>query len=193
MRVLLTGGAGFIGQHVLAELRRRGHAVRVLDSFRPDVHRDGPQWHPPEDVDLAMADVRDLAAVETALDGVEAVIHLAAKVGLGVDIEDLPDYASSNDTGTATLLVAMARRKISRLTLASSMVVYGEGVGLCAEHGPVTPGPRLEATLAAGEFEPPCPHCGRRLDHALVPETAPLDPRNAYATSKSMPPIGHAR
>jgi dTDP-L-rhamnose 4-epimerase len=184
MRVVLTGGAGFIGQHVLAELRRRGHAVRVLDSFRPDVHRDGPQWHPPEDVDLAMADVRDLAAVETALDGVEAVIHLAAKVGLGVAIEDLPDYASSNDTGTATLLVAMARRKISRLTLASSMVVYGEGVGLCAEHGPVTPGPRLEATLAAGEFEPPCPHCGRRLDHALVPETAPLDPRNAYATSK---------
>lgn len=184
MRVLLTGGAGFIGQHVLAALLRRGHAVRVLDSFRRDVHRDGPHWHRPGGVDLTVADVRDLPTVETALGGVDAVIHLAAKVGLGVDIDDLPDYAGSNDVGTATLLVAMARCRIRRLTLASSMVVYGEGVGLCPEHGQVTPGPRLEASLAAGDYEPPCPHCSRRLDHALVPETAPLDPRNAYATSK---------
>ena len=184
MRVLLTGGAGFIGRHVLAELLRRGHSVRVLDSFRPDVHRDGQAWVPPDGADLTVADVRDLAAAETALDGVEAVIHLAAKVGLGVDIEDMPDYAASNDSGTATLLVAMARRTIRRLTLASSMVVYGEGMGLCPQHGPVTPGPRAEAALAAGDFEPPCPHCGHRLGHALVPETAPMDPRNAYATSK---------
>lgn len=184
MRVLLTGGAGFIGQHVLAELCRRGHAVRVMDSFRPDVHRDGQTWQPPRDVDLVIGDVRDIASAETALEGVEAVVHLAAKVGLGVDIEDMPDYASSNDAGTSTLLVAMARRGIRRLTLASSMVVYGEGLGMCTEHGPVTPAPRLEAALASGEFEPPCPHCGRPLGHALVPETAPLDPRNAYATSK---------
>jgi dTDP-L-rhamnose 4-epimerase len=184
MRVLLTGGAGFIGQHVLAELRQQGHAVRVMDSLRSDVHRDAHRWNPPRDVELAMGDVRDINTVEQALHGVDAVVHLAAKVGLGVDIEDLPDYASSNDVGTASLLVAMARRGIRRLTLASSMVVYGEGIGLCTEHGPVAPGPRLEAALAAGQFEPPCPHCGRPLGHALVPEAAPLDPRNAYATSK---------
>jgi dTDP-L-rhamnose 4-epimerase len=78
----------------------------------------------------------------------------------------------------------MARAGVGRLTLASSMVVYGEGVGHCAEHGAVMPGPRAEAALASGQFEPPCPHCGKPLDTALVSESAPLDPRNAYASSK---------
>jgi dTDP-L-rhamnose 4-epimerase len=183
MRMLLTGGAGFIGQHVLARLLVRGHAVRVLDSLRPDVHRGKP-WTPPAGVEFVHGDVRDADLVDKAVAGMDAVLHLAAKVGLGVDANDLPDYASSNDAGTAVMLAAMARAGVTRLTLASSMVVYGEGVGLCREHGPVTPGPRLEASLAAGDFEPPCPHCGRRLETALVSETAPLDPRNAYATSK---------
>ena len=184
MRILLTGGAGFIGQHVLAELLRHGHEVRVLDSLRADVHRGPVPWAPPMGVELQVADVRDQAAAGAALAGIEAVVHLAAKVGLGVDVGDLPDYASSNDTGTATLLAGMARHGVSRLTLASSMVVYGEGLGQCAEHGAVTPGPRLEAALAAGNFEPPCPICGRPLGTQLVGETTPFDPRNAYATSK---------
>ncbi|RVT92135.1 NAD-dependent epimerase/dehydratase family protein [Rhodovarius crocodyli] len=184
MRILLTGGAGFIGRHVLARLLRRGHEVRVLDSLRADVHRGAP-WVPPKGVELRVADVRDRGAVEDALAGMQAVIHLAAKVGLGVDMDDMPDYASSNDAGTGVLLAAMARRGVGRLTLASSMVVYGEGLGLCAEHGAVRPGPRLEASLAAGDFEPPCPHCGRALQVRLVDEATPFDPRNAYATSKA--------
>lgn len=183
MRTLLTGGAGFIGQHVLAGLLARGHEVRVLDSLRPDVHRD-TTWTPPPGVELLTADVRDTDAIGKALIGVDAVLHLAAKVGLGVDVGDLPDYASSNDVATAVLLTAMARARVSRITLASSMVVYGEGVGLCDEHGPVTPGPRLEKALSAGQFEPPCPHCGRLLGTALVSEATPFDPRNAYASSK---------
>lgn len=183
MNVLLTGGAGFIGQHVLRELLARGHQVQVLDSLRPDVH-SGPNWLPPSGVDLHKADVRDTAAIDRALSDVEAVLHLAAKVGLGVDVSDLPDYASSNDAGTAELLAGMARAGVSRLTLASSMVAYGEGVGLCQEHGAVTPGPRLESELRAGRFEPPCPVCGRALGTALVGEDRPLDPRNAYASSK---------
>jgi dTDP-L-rhamnose 4-epimerase len=183
MRVLLTGGAGFIGQHVLARLLARGHEVRVMDSLRPDVHR-GRRWTPPDGVAFHHADVRDSDAVDKAVKDTDAVLHLAAKVGLGVDVGDLPDYASSNDTGTAVLLAAMARAGVKRLTLASSMVVYGEGLGLCSEHGPVTPNPRLQSALAAGDFEPPCPHCGRRLATTLVDEKAPLDPRNAYASSK---------
>lgn len=182
MRVLLTGGAGFIGQHVLRRLLAGQHEVRVLDSLRPDVHRT--PWTPPPGVELQVGDVRDPAAVDLALAGVDGVVHLAAKVGLGVDLQDLPDYASSNDTGTATLVAGMARAGVGRLAVASSMVVYGEGLGLCADHGPVTPGPRLESALAAGRFEPPCPHCGLPLAPALVPEDAPIDPRNAYAISK---------
>jgi dTDP-L-rhamnose 4-epimerase len=183
VKVLLTGGAGFIGRHVMRELTGRGHAVRVLDSLRTDVH-GGPRWTPPAGVDLHVADVRDRSALDDALAGVEAVLHLAAKVGLGVDVGDLPDYASSNDAGTAELLAGMARAGVKRLTLASSMVVYGEGVGHCGQHGAVAPGPRTQAALSAGQFEPPCPHCGAPLQTALVTESAPLDPRNAYASSK---------
>lgn len=133
---------------------------------------------------MQVGDVRDASAVAHALQGIEAVVHLAAKVGLGVDVGDLPDYASSNDAGTAQLLAGMAKCNVMRLTLASSMVVYGEGVGRCAEHGAVRPGPRVEAALAAGRFEPPCPLCGQPLDTALVDESVSFDPRNAYATSK---------
>lgn len=183
MRVLLTGGAGFIGQHVLRELLARGHDVRVFDSLRADVH---PVGHSPKfkGAELQIGDVRDATAVDRALDGVEAVVHLAAKVGLGVDVSDLPDYASSNDAGTAELLAGMARADVGRLTMASSMVVYGEGFAYCAEHGSVRPAPRLNVDLAAGKFEPPCPNCGRPLVSELVREDTPLDPRNAYASSK---------
>ncbi len=183
MRILLTGGAGFIGQHVLRRLLTNGHEVRVLDSLRPDVHANA-QWAPPVDVAFHVGDVRDREAVDRALRDVDAVVHLAAKVGLGVNVDDLPDYASSNDAGTAVLLAAMAQAKVQRLTLASSMVVYGEGFGRCAAHGAVTPGPRTESAMASGQFEPPCPICGRALEPQLVQEDAPHDPRNAYASSK---------
>jgi dTDP-L-rhamnose 4-epimerase len=163
MRVLVTGGAGFIGRHVCAALD--GHEVVVLDA-------------------ATSGDVRDAAAVEPALCGVDAVVHLAAKVGLGVDMQDLPDYADSNVNGTAVLLAAMARAGVRRLVLASSMVVYGEGRGRCAEHGDVSPAPRAIAELDAGRFEPPCPVCGAALAPALVGEDAPLDPRSTYAVTK---------
>jgi dTDP-L-rhamnose 4-epimerase len=184
MRVLLTGGAGFIGRHVLRELLARGHDVRVLDSLRPDVH-GADKSGVLEGAALQVGDVRDAEAVARALDGIETVVHLAAKVGLGVDVYDLPDYASSNDAGTAVLLAEMARKGVGRLTLASSMVVYGEGLARCSEHGLVAPAPRTEAALAAGQFEPPCPICGRALGPMLVDEATPLDPRNAYASSKA--------
>jgi dTDP-L-rhamnose 4-epimerase len=184
LRILVTGGAGFIGQHVVRGLLDRGHAVRVLDSLRADVHGPESAWRPPAGVEFQRGDVRDSGAVDGALDGIDRIIHLAAKVGLGVDVGDLPDYASSNDAGTAELLAGMARRGVGRLTLASSMVVYGEGEGVCEEHGAVRPGPRLEAALARGEFEPPCPVCGRPLNVKLVAEDTGFDPRNAYATSK---------
>ncbi|MCS0496444.1 NAD-dependent epimerase/dehydratase family protein [Ancylobacter sp. MQZ15Z-1] len=184
MHILVTGAAGFIGTHVLAELLARGHEVRALDSLRPDVHRDGSPWQVVRGVEALIGDVRDRELVARAVKGVDAVIHLAAKVGLGVDIADMPDYASSNDVGTAELLVGMAEEGVSRLTLASSMVVYGEGFATCPEHGAVRPAPRRARDLAAGHFEPPCPHCGRPLASGLVGEDTPADPRNAYATSK---------
>ncbi|OHV19688.1 NAD-dependent dehydratase [Parafrankia soli] len=182
MRVLVTGGAGFIGSHIVDVLLAAGDEVRVLDALLPAAHR-----HRPEIDDRAQfleGDVRDAGQVRAALDGVDAVCHQAAMVGMGVDLADLPAYASHNDLGTAVLLAGMVRAGIPRLVLASSMVVYGEGAYRCAADGPVRPAPRREADLAAGRFEPPCPACGRPLEPRPVTEDAPLDPRSVYAATK---------
>ncbi|MET7289338.1 NAD-dependent epimerase/dehydratase family protein [Streptomyces sp. NPDC005573] len=167
MRVLVTGGAGFIGSHVVEALAARGHEPVVFD-VRAD----------------ADADVRDGAAVARALTGVDAVCHQAAMVGLGVGFADAAEYVSRNDLGTAVLLAAMADAGVRHLVLAGSMVVYGEGRYACPRHGVVRPGPRAVADLEAGRFEPRCPACGAELRPGLVAEDAPADPRNVYATTK---------
>lgn len=183
MRILITGAAGFIGSHIAESALAAGHEVRGLDSLAPSVH-DGLPGYWPADAELVVADVRDPSAVKEALAGVQAVCHQAARVGLGVDLGDLPGYSDINITGTAVLLEQMGRQNVSRLVLASSMVVYGEGGYQCAEHGQVRPPARDRADLDQGRFEPRCPRCGANLGIAPVPETAPLDPRNAYAVSK---------
>jgi dTDP-L-rhamnose 4-epimerase len=181
MRVLVTGAAGFIGSHIAETMRAAGHEVRGLDSLTPAVHNGRPEHVFGE---LVVGDMRDPAAVDKALAGVDAVCHQAAMVGLGVDLSDLPMYSDVNVTGTAVLLEAMGRRGVPRLVFASSMVVYGEGAYDCAVHGRVRPSPRDPGDLAAGRFEPRCPSCGSPLATATVGEDAPLDPRNAYAASK---------
>ncbi|MFD4908506.1 NAD-dependent epimerase/dehydratase family protein [Kitasatospora purpeofusca] len=184
MRILVTGGAGFIGVSVVRALVAAGHEVRVLDALLPAVHPTGRAPVLPPGVDFRRGDVRDAAAVEEALAGVDAVCHQAAMVGLGLDLDDAPQYVGCNDLGTAVLLAAMARTGLRRLVLAGSMVVYGEGGYRCARHGEVAPGPRRPADLDAGRFEPPCPVCEAPLRPDLVAEGAPADPRNVYAVTK---------
>lgn len=180
MRVLLTGGAGFIGRHVHHQLVAEGHEVTVLDSFRPDVHA----YKPASRAGLVVGDIRDADCLAEALRGIDTVIHLAAKVGLGVHLDDIDDYVSTNSLGTAVVLKALAHANIRHLVYASSMVVYGEGRYDCDDHGQVAPGPRRTEDLEAGRFEPPCPYCGSPLRPGLVTEDAVPDPRNTYAATK---------
>ncbi|MER7872016.1 NAD-dependent epimerase/dehydratase family protein [Streptomyces solisilvae] len=182
MRVLVTGGAGFIGSHIVTALTEHGHEPVVLDALLPAAHPTAPP--PPLDGEWIHADVRHREAVAAALRGVDAVCHQAAMVGLGKDFADAPAYVGCNDLGTAVLLAAMAERGVRELVLAGSMVVYGEGRYDCPRHGRVRPGPRAEADLTAGRFDPRCPECGTPLRPGLVEEDAPADPRNVYATTK---------
>ena len=182
--ILVTGGAGFIGSHVVDALLEAGHEVRVLDVLLPAAHRERPEYVDAR-AEWIEGDVRDPHTVAAAVAGVVAVSHQAAMVGLGTDIGDIADYVAHNDFGTAVLLHALADRGFAgRLVLASSMVVYGEGRYACPEHGIVRPPPRAPADLDAGRFEPPCPACGAPLEPHPVPEDAPADPRNVYASTK---------
>lgn len=183
MRFLVTGGAGFIGSHIVEAALARGWTVRVLDSLDAALHPHKPVFDPR--VELMAGDVTDPATVDAALQGIDTVCHQSAKVGLGVSFADAPDYIRNNDYATAILLAAMERHSITRLVLASSMVVYGEGAYADPDTGRlVSPGPRAEADLRAGIYDPRNPETGAILIPAMVTEDAALDPRNVYAASK---------
>jgi dTDP-L-rhamnose 4-epimerase len=183
-RVLVTGGAGFVGSHVVDELVAAGWRVRVLDSLHGAAHSGRPAYLA-DGAEYVWGDVRDPEAVRRALAGVDAVSHQAAMVGLGADLGDIADYVAHNAYGTAVLLRVLHNARFEgRLVLASSMVVYGEGRYLCPEHGAVPAPPRPVASLARGRFEPGCTVCGAALSPAAVDEAAPADPRNVYAAMK---------
>lgn len=184
MKVVVTGGAGFVGSHLVDDLCGRGHEVVSVDNLDAAAHAGPPDYlHP--DATYVWGDVRDPDVWAGVLPGAGAVSHQAGKVGLGVDFGDVLAYVGANDAGTAQMLRSMhdAAWK-GRIVLASSMVVYGEGRYVCDEHGAVRPGPRRRSALEAGRFEPTCPRCAAPLAPGLVPEDAPLDPRNVYAATK---------
>ncbi|GAA2050160.1 NAD-dependent epimerase/dehydratase family protein [Leifsonia soli] len=182
--LVVTGGLGFIGSHVVEAAVGRGWRVTVVDSLRPDVHASAevPDWFSSlhGDLDLLVADAG--AIPEALLRSADAVCHQAAKVGLGVDFGDAPDYVDSNVGVTARLLARMAAAGTTRLVLASSMVVYGEGLYRDG-HAVVQPPVRAVADLRAGRFDP-LDREGRPLQPLLIREDDPTEPRNVYAVTK---------
>ena len=183
LRILVTGGAGFIGSHVVDHLVAGGHDVVVLDSLVAHGGR-APAWANPG-ATYVQGDVRDVEAWRSAARGCQAVCHQAARVGLGVDFADVRAYVDDNDAGTAAGLAALHDLGFrGRIVLASSMVVYGDGGYECPDDGRVRPGPRDPADLAAGRYEPPCPRCRAPLRWVPTTEDTPLDPRNVYAATK---------
>ena len=182
-RVVVTGGAGFIGSHIVDALVAHGHDVTVIDSLAPAVHRSRPEYLNAS-ARYVEADLLDRAMLERELRGADVVAHEAAIVGLGAGTLDGPIFSRTNALGTAELLRAAIQCGVPRLVLASSMVVYGEGAYRCVTDGAQRPLPRRDADLAAGRFEPSCPRCGGPLASETVTEDAGMDPRSVYAATK---------
>jgi dTDP-L-rhamnose 4-epimerase len=177
--ILITGGAGFIGSHLTRELLECGYRVRVLDSLVGQVHDRGdrPDYLSP-DAELLVGDVRNLDAIRQALEGVDAVIHLAARVGVGQSMYELADYVDVNSHGTALLLQALLDRPVQKLLVASSMSIYGEGAT-----DPVGAIERRRADLEARRFEPRGPD-GEALTPRPTPETKTPANSSVYALTK---------
>lgn len=200
--ILITGGAGFIGSHMADGLLRAGHHVRIYDALIPQVHGENQNsdtlW--PDYLDTncerILGDIRDRNRLKSALENVDVVYHLAARVGVGQSMYEIQEYTDVNVGGTATLLDIIAneatiRERVSKVLVASSMSNYGEGAYRCPVHGIVSPPVRAKEQLAAKAWEVQCPHmdeserlCGERLQPIPTPESKPLQPTSIYATTK---------
>ncbi len=185
-RVLITGGAGFIGSHLADRLLREGWRVRLFDALIEQVHGGRRPTYLDPQAELRVGDVRDADALRDALRDVEVVVHLAAAVGVGQSMYEVRHYADVNVVGTAQLLELLVKERVPlrRLVVASSMSVYGEGRYLCPACGPRDPEPRPKEQLARAEWELRCPACGAPLAPCPTPEDKPLRPRSVYAVSK---------
>lgn len=186
-RILITGGAGFVGSHLADGLLQAGHQVRVYDSLTPQVHPDGIPGYLSPDVELITGDIQDRAALTRALDGVDAIYHFAAAVGVGQSMYEISRYVGINTLGTAELLQAMldTRAVPQKLIVASSMSIYGEGSYVCADCGAAAAPPvRPTSQLRSARWDLACNHCGGMLQPVPTKEDKASEINSIYALSK---------
>mgnify|MGYP001222625362 CR=1 FL=1 len=190
-RVLVTGGAGFIGSHLVDALLEAGHTVRVFDSLDPQVHgglRERGQWpdYLATDCEKILGDVRNRDELVAAVDGADVIFHQAAAVGVGQSMYEIERYVDANTRGTAVLLDVLANDKhdVRKLIVASSMSIYGEGTYRCDQHGQVYPQLRSADQLAARDWEMRCPLCGEPVAPLPTGEEKPLYSTSIYAITK---------
>jgi dTDP-L-rhamnose 4-epimerase len=190
-KVLITGGAGFIGQRLARRLLKEGHQVRILDNFSPQIHSSE---HLDADlvksVELIKADVRDKDLLKLALKDITSVVHLAAETGTGQSMYEIDRYFSVNVQGTAGLLDLLQNdetaKHVRSLIVASSRAVYGEGAYQCDSDGVVFPEQRKYDQMSKGHFELTCPKCQGTLKIITTPEDAPFHPMSFYGLTKQV-------
>ena len=185
-RILVTGGAGFVGSHLVDALLAQGHEVRVYDNLTPQVHSDGLPGYFPSGAELMQGDMRHQERVREAVRNIDVVFHLAAAVGVGQSMYEISHYMGANTQGTANLLQALLdiRCHVEKLIVASSMSIYGEGKYLCPDCGEVAPPPRPLQQLKRKTWEALCPRCGQVLQPVPTDESKPLQSTSIYALSK---------
>ncbi len=183
MKILVTGGAGFIGSHTVDLLLKKGHEVRILDSLASPVHPDSRKpAYIPRDVEFLVGDVRNSTSIEKALRGIDVVFHFAACQGY---LTDFSTFSSVNEGGTALLYETIVNRHlpVQKVILGSSQAVYGEGKHCCTRHGIHYPEPRSQKQLERGEWELECPVC-HQVMLPLSNDESTVNPHNQYAVSK---------
>lgn len=185
-RILVTGGAGFIGSHLVDRLVEAGYAVRVLDALLPQIHPDGSPVYLNREAEFRHGDVRDAEVVGRAIADVDVVVHFAAAIGVAQSMYEPIHYSSVNVVGTAAVLEALVKegRRPRRLIVASSMSIYGEGMYECLACGPQPGAPRPAVQLARQDWAMRCPHCGLAMEARPTPETKPIAPTSIYALNK---------
>jgi len=187
-KVLVTGGAGFVGSHTVDLLLERGYDVRVLDSLDPQVHGEveRPEFLDLSRVEFVKGDMADRETVRRVVADVDAIIHLAARVGVGQSMYQVEKYVTSNTKGTANLLDVLVTEEhdVRKLVVASSMSIYGEGEYSCDNCGQVSPGLRGDKQLDKKVWEALCPRCGSVLKPEPTDEEKPLQPTSIYAMTK---------
>jgi dTDP-L-rhamnose 4-epimerase len=186
LNILVTGGAGFIGSHLVDALVAAGHRVRVLDKLVPQVHGEAGPQYVNEAAEFIHGDVADRATVERSLEAIDVVYHQAAEVGVGQSMYEIVRYAEANMLGTAVLLQGLVERRgrIRKLVVASSMSIYGEGRYQCEHCGEVHPGIRSLVQLQDRRWELECPRCASALTPLPTHESKPLSPTSVYAITK---------
>jgi len=191
MRILITGGAGFIGQHLTRHLLSLNHEITILDNFLEQVHAGNRALpaNPGEHVKLIVGDVADPAVLKPALDGQDCVVHLAAETGTGQSMYEVSRYERTNIAGTALLYELLSKEnsfRVGRIVIASSRAIYGEGTYRCERDGVVYPISRSVEEKRAGQFDTLCPQCGDACEAIPTPETAPYQPSSFYGLTKQV-------
>lgn len=190
MRILVIGGAGFIGTHLTRLALAAGHEVRILDNLSPQIHGDGLSYRPVAGAEFVRGDVNFRNDLERALEGAEAIVHLAAETGTGQSMYEIDRYYRVNVQGTALLfdILTNSEHSVRNVVLASSRSVYGEGAYVCHSCDPAGvrrfPGVRTPQQLASQQWTSPCPICGGPIEPAATMESDPLAPASIYAATK---------